>query len=191
MKKFLSLKNILVCAGALLGVLVFALSFADGLVGTTDFGNTKMPNLVWGVKQIIFYGGGAEVKWAFYDGFGISTSGILPLPFVGVLLALIAAVAACVVLFLVKDAKVQKIALLVCAGLLLVGGVFQFFAGAMFPDHVANQMIAAGVIPESNRELVHKMFSDMHVNAVVILTGIFGVLGGLSVAVSQFLPEKK
>lgn len=52
-------------------------------------------------------------------------------------------------------------------------------------------MIAAGVIPESNRELVHRMFSDMHVNAAVILTGIFGVLGGLSVAVSQFLPEKK
>lgn len=191
MKKFLTLKNILVCVGALFGILVFALSFADGMKGVMDGADARIPNIVWGsTKLFITYGGQTET-FAFYDGFGVANSGILALPFIGVLLALLSAIGACVVLFIVKDAKVQKIALLVCGGLLLLGGVFQFFAGAMFPGHVANKMIANGVIPESNRELVYRMFANMHANAAVYLTGVFGVLGGAAIAVSQFLPEKK
>ena len=191
MKKFLTLKNILVCCGALLGVLVFAVSFADGLAGTMEGANAKLPNLVWGVKKIVFSVGGKETTYAFYDGFGIPSSGVLVLPFIGLLLGLLSAIGAVVVLFLVKDAKAQKIALFVCAGLILVGGVFQFFAGSMFPGQVANKMIAAGVIPESNRELVYRMFADVHANAAVYLTGVFGILGGLSIAASHFVPEKK
>ena len=191
MKKFLTLKNILVCAGALFGILVFALSFADGMKGVIDGVDGKIPNIVWGSTKIIGSFGGHVETVPFYDGFGVASSGILALPFIGVLLALLSAIGACVVLFVVKDAKVQKIALLVCGGLLLLGGVFQFFAGAMFPGHVANKMIANGVIPENNRELVLRMFADMHANAAVYLTGVFGVLGGAAIAVSQLLPEKK
>lgn len=191
MKKFLTLKNILVCVGALFGILVFALSFADGMNGVIDEANAKIPNIVWGSTKLIASLGGKTRTFPFYDGFGVASSGVLALPFIGVLLALLSAIGACAVLFLVKDAKVQKIALLVCGGLLLLGGVFQFFAGAMFPNQVANKMINAGVIPESNRELVHRMFSNMHANAAVYLTGIFGILGGAAIAVSQFLPEKK
>ena len=191
MKKFLTLKNILVCVGALFGILVFALSFADGMKGVIDGVDGKIPNIVWGSTKIIGSFGGHVETVPFYDGFGVASSGILALPFIGVLLALLSAIGACVVLFVVKDAKVQKIALLVCGGLLLLGGIFQFFAGAMFPGHVANKMIANGVIPESNRELVYRMFANMHANAAVYLTGVFGILGGAAIAVSQLLPEKK
>ena len=191
MKKFLTLKNILVCVGALFGILLFAVSFADGMKGVIDGVDARIPNIVWGSTKIIGSFDGHVETVPFYDGFGLANSGVLALPFIGVLLALLSAIGACVVLFLVKDAKAQKIALLVCGGLLLLGGIFQFFAGAMFPGHVANKMIANGVIPESNRELVHRMFSDMHANAAVYLTGIFGILGGAAIAVSQFLPEKK
>ena len=191
MKKFLTLKNILVCVGALFGILVFALSFADGMKGVIDGIDGKIPNIVWGSTKLIGSFGGHVETVPFYDGFGVASSGILVLPFIGVLLALLSAIGACVVLFVVKDAKVQKIALLVCGGLLLLGGVFQFFAGVMFPGHVANKMIANGVIPENNRELVLRMFADMHANAAVYLTGVFGVLGGAAIAISQLLPEKK
>ena len=191
MKKFLTLKNILVCVGALFGILVFALSFADGMKGVMEGDEARIPNIVWGSTKLFITSSGQTITFSFYDGFGVANSGILALPFIGVLLALLSAIGACVVLFIVKDAKVQKIALLVCGGLLLLGGIFQFFAGAMFPGHVANKMIAKGVIPESNRELVYRMFANMHANAAVYLTGVFGVLGGAAIAVSQFLPEKK
>ena len=191
MKKFLTLKNILVCVGALFGILVFALSFADGMKGVMEGDEARIPNIVWGSTKLFITSSGQTITFSFYDGFGVANSGILALPFIGVLLALLSAIGACVVLFIVKDAKVQKIALLVCGGLLLLGGVFQFFAGAMFPNQVANKMINAGVIPESNRELVYRMFANMHANAAVYLTGVFGVLGGAAIAVSQFLPEKK
>ena len=191
MKKFLTIKNILVCVGALFGILVFALSFADGMKGVMEGDEARIPNIVWGSTKLFITSSGQTITFSFYDGFGVANSGILALPFIGVLLALLSAIGACVVLFIVKDAKVQKIALLVCGGLLLLGGVFQFFAGAMFPGHVANKMIAKGVIPESNRELVYRMFANMHANAAVYLTGVFGVLGGAAIAVSQFLPEKK
>ena len=191
MKKFLTLKNILVCCGALFGVLLFAVSFADALKANIDGVEATVPNIVWGATKIKGVFHGKEEILPFYDGFGLASSGVLPLPFIGVLLALLSAIGAVVVLFFVKDAKVQKIALLVCGGLLLVGGIFQFFAGSMFPGHVADKMIAAGVISEGERPLVFRMFADAHANAAVYLTGVFGILGGLSIAASQFVPEKK
>lgn len=191
MKKFLTLKNILLCAGALCGILVFALSFASGMSGIIEGIQAKIPNIIWGATQIKGNINGHVEVIAFYEGFGLTSSGVLALPFIGVLLALLAAIGACVVMFVVKNEKTRKIVLLVCAGLILLGGVFQFFSGAMFPNHVANRMIANGVIPESNRPYVIQMFVQMHANAAVYITGVIGILGGLAVGASQFLPEKK
>ena len=191
MKEKLTLRNILVCAGAFLGLLVFCLSFADTLKSNIDTAQATFYNVVWGCKKVTAIVGGVTKEGTTYDAFGIENVGALALPLVGLILVLLSAIGAVVVALFVKNEKIAKIALLVCAGLILVGGVLQFFAGAFFPGQVADKMIKADVIPASERKNVIEGFKNKQTGAAVIITGILGVLGGALVAVSLFVPDKK
>ena len=191
MKEKLTLRNILICAGAFLGLLVFCLSFADTFKSNIDAAQATFHNVVWGCKKVTADVGGKMKEADLYDAFGIKNAGALALPLVGLILVLLSAIGAVVVALFVKNEKIAKIALLVCAGLILVGGVFQFFAGAFFPGRVADKMIKEGVITASERKFVLEGFKNRHVGAAVIITGILGILGGALVAVSQFIPDKK
>ena len=191
MKEKLTLRNILICAGAFLGLLAFCLSFADTFKSNIEAAQATFYNVVWGCKKVTAIVGGITKEATMYDAFGIQNAGALALPLIGLILVLLSAIGAVVVALFVKNEKIAKIALLVCAGLILVGGVFQFFTVALFPGQVADKMIKEGIIPASQRAEVIKGFKNEHGGAAIVITGILGILGGALVAVSQFIPNKK
>ena len=180
LKKIL-LPMIFIALAATALILIALASFKGSMGGL----NATVKGITFGAnKAITTYGGMTHEQT--YNGYPPAV-----LPLVGFILIAVGVIAGGAVAFFADKINAAKIVLIAAAILVVVGGIFQFFAGAMFPGHVANKMIANGVIPESNRELVHRMFANMHANAAVYLTGVFGILGGAAIAVSQFLPEKK
>ena len=185
MKKFFTLRNILVCAGAFLGLLIFVFSFLTALRFTNGNDWNEYKGIIWGCRTV-----------AFSNGSSITSSAddalkALGLPLVGAILALVAALGAAVlVLFgdkLFKNEKVSKIALIVCGGLLVLGGVFAFFTQESFIKVAADE---AGISVENYKKALEIAGTKISCGLPVV-SGILGILGGAAIVVSQFLPNKK
>ena len=185
MKKFFTLRNILVCAGAFLGLLIFIFSFLTAFRLTNGSDWNEYRGIIWGCRTV-----------AFSDGSSVTASGddalkAVGLPLVGAILALVAALgAAFVVLFgskVFKNEKVSKIVLIACGGLLVLGGVFAFFTQAGFEKVLADE---AGISVENLKKLWDAAGTKVSCG-LPIVSGIFAILGGAAIVVSQFLPNKK
>ena len=190
MKKFLTLRNIVLCCGALFLLVAFFLSFAAG-IKLTDMGQTgTFKNVIWGCKKVVL----PEREVSVAVVFGTENIGPAVLPFIGLLLMVLAAIGAILVALLVKKpwAKWVIIALAVLA---IAGAVFQFF--------VINQFLRAGVNAAVKEGLVSKDYAEQYFETLKadfksgdakapmsIVMGILGILGGSAVGASQFLPEK-
>ena len=90
--------------------------------------------------------------------------------FVGYLLFFLSAAGACALTFLGMDAKTKKYASLGLAFLFVLAAIFVF--------------IEAGVV---NGRLDASMY---HLSAAPVIAGILGILAGLAVALSEFVPDK-
>ena len=145
----------------------------------TMLGELTVKGITFGASEQVIVSGGhtASDKLSGYDP---SLMPLLGFIFIGVGL-----IAAAVGLFLVKDQKVAKVVVLGAAVLVLVGGVFQFFALQSFAKVTAKKS-------GSEYEDVLKSFKDNN-GRVPLCTvgGVLGLVGGLVLACQALLPAKK
>ncbi len=179
MKKF-TLRDILICAGAFLGVLVFIFSIVAELriVGVGMYGDTSYLNFIWGATRVKDNVSGAVDTLP-----AEMQLGAVALPLIGAILALVAGLGAVVVNFLVKDEKVRRICMFVCGGLLVLGGVFTFFAETSYLTTAAKK---GGMTLDQ-----YKQYLQAHNLAVKcglpIVSGILAIVGGGAVCASEFV----
>ena len=193
MKKIFTLKNIVLFAGALLLLVAFFISFAAKLTAYQSGFTQSYNNIIWGSNSITLNG----EKHSFVEvGIGIDKADPAALPLVGVILMILAAIGAILVALLVKKpwAKWVVVGLGVLA---ITGAVFQFFAMTGFLRGMVNAMARAlGVtdkqaIEQEYQSALEAMKEQGAKTTVSTLMGVFGIVGGLAVGASQFLPEKK
>ena len=181
MKKFLTLKNILLCGAAVFAIVAFVLSFTAGVHFKDDHGNDAMFfNFIWGPKR---FGEGGHTD--------VIPSSLLPmpvatLPLVGALLVIVGAVAA-VVIGLFLDKPIAKWVVLGCGALAIVGGVFFFLFRSAAIAQLAKIM---GATIEQAESVVETQGIKV-ISAGAIVGGILGILAGGSCVASALLSEKK
>ncbi len=185
MKKFLTLKNILICAAAFVGLVVFFLSFAvqAQLKGTTG-GHTmvaKIVNSVWGATEGRTYQDGQFVVAMRLDG------GVSILPILGFVFVLLGAIGAVLVAFLVKKPWAKWV-VLACGVLALLGGVFQFFGGES--AYVAYAKSIDATVEQAKAYLADQGIKA-NPGALGIILGILSILVGGAFGAAALLPEKK
>ena len=180
MKKFLTFKNILICAALVLAVVAFVLSFVARFSVTMYGQRGQMLNFVWGCNEAIV-GGHKEVL--------PNKAGVSAILATGSLFILIGAIGAAVVGFFLKKpwAKWVVVGL---AALVLVGGVFQFFYVRSFANAMGK--LAPAEYQKQAAEEYFKMFkSGNPTSAGVIVEAILGILAGCALGAAALLPEKK
>lgn len=183
MKGKLTLRNVLICAGAFLAILVFVFSFLTALRSTSSFGDAELLNVIWGSTQSkdIASGKVSDLPEA---------QKALGLPLVGAIMVLVGGLCALVMaLFgekLIKDEKVRKIVVLVAAGLVVLGGVFQFFVVSAY---ISAQAKANGVTVEQYKKLLEDGGVTLS-STMSIVSGILAVLGGGAICASEFVKSK-
>ena len=193
MKKFLTLKNIVLCSGALLLLVAFFLSFGATAHGTNHGVASSYDNIVWGCNSLTIDG----VKHPLSELMpGLVRAKPAALQLTGIILMLVAAIGAALVALLVKKpwAKWIVVGLAVVA---VAGAVFQFFALQGFVRGMVNAM--AENLGITDKEAIEQEYKEFLKNAredgvkitMNIVMGVLGIIGGLAVGASQFLPEKK
>ena len=187
MKEKLTLRNIIILCAAFVGLLVFCLSFA--VKGTMDVegAHITISNAVWHPAKVVITEHG-HVQFVTLRNDQIA---IFALPLIGAILALVAGAGAVVVALVVKDNKIAKFALLGCALLAVVGGVFMFFVSETILRTVV--MAEAGSLDylEQMREYVKQAGGTYNGGALSYILGALGILAGVAIGVAPFLPEKK
>ena len=181
MKKFLTLKNVLLCCAAVFAVVAFILSFTAGVHLKDGHGVDAMfYNFIWGPKRFSESGVTADIP-----------SNVLPmpvatLPLVGALLVIVGVCAAVVCAFLIKKPFVKWV-VVGCGALAVVGGVFFFLFKSGGVAQFAKVMGLTIEQAESAIAAAGIKFSS----AGAVVAGILGIFAGGSCIASQFLPEKK
>ena len=185
MKKLLTLKNILILAGAFLGLLVLLFSFLAAYrvnQGGSDW--SEIRTIIWGARTTVNSDGSSNTVAAE------DAIDALALPIIGAILAALAACGAVVLVFFgdkfFKEAKISKIAFFVVGGLLVLGGIFTFFTKGQFEAAYAK---SGGMTVEDYHDGLNLLKWTVSC-ALPIVSGILGVLGGASIIVSQFVPDK-
>ena len=190
MKNKLTLRNVLICCGAFLALLVFIFSFLTTLRLVDGSTTTTYQNIIWGTNKEIVVNGGTKVEQTLDPAYPAAV-----LPFIGVLMVILGGIGAVVVALVVKDEKIRKIALLACAGLIVVGGVFHFFTYSSFADAVAryyNDHKISSALPDRTGQYYLDAWKDSQPSvAMAVISGILAILGGGAVCVSQFVKDKK
>ena len=192
MKKFLTLRNIVLCCGALFLLVAFILSFVASLKLTNHGMVAEVKNIVWGANKVIVDGQERPIS----EFAGVDKVGPAVLPFIGALLVILAAVGAILVALLVKKpwAKWVVIGLAVLA---IVGGVFQFFAYDQTIRASVNALAKEAGVTDKEQikeaiEQTKEIYNEFNPKTIVnVLMGVLGIVGGLAIGGSQFLPEKK
>lgn len=123
MKKLLTLPNILKLAGALLGIIAFALMFADQLF--LQLGNTKV---MVPFDDAMFGDGGSAIT------------------FIGYLLILLAALGLVALVLLKLDKKHGKLIALCLAGILILGAIFVLIEAAVVNGKNGSLKLAAAPV---------------------------------------------
>lgn len=187
MKEKLTLRNIIIVSAAFLGLLVFCLSFA--VKGTIDIegAHITISNAVWHPAKVVILENGHVEQYSLRG----DQIAIFALPLIGAILALVAGAGAVVVALFVKDNKIAKFALLGCALLAVVGGVFMFFVGETVLRTVVMAETGSLDLLEKMREIVKQSGGGYNGGALSYILGALGILAGVAIGVAPFLPEKK
>ena len=189
MKEKLTLKNIILLAAAGVAFIVFCLSFAIPLRFTAEESG-RAPFIIWGCSKLVA-DGGKEMAW--YDIIGIEKLDPNFFGLFGVLLALLAAAALVLAVFVIKNEKVAKIIVLVCAGVLLLSGIFQFLLVSGFKASLVNPIIrkfGEAIRADAEKEVAY-MQSYFRLSAGSVICGVVTILAAVAAGVSPFLPVKK
>ena len=173
MKKLLTLRNVLVCGGALFALVAFILAAACG---------AKVTYNGWGGESDVLYQGAV---------FGSGSRGAAVLPLIGAILIMVGLVCALVIALFgdrfLKDEKIRMIALLVAAGLIVLGGVFLFF----IKDGLAEARAKEIGYNTTKADVLSTWSHGTFEAAGIVIGGVLAVLGGLSICCSQFVKDKQ
>ena len=184
MKKYLTLHNVILCCAAFVGLLFFGLSFAAKASASVQGVSYVFNGSVWGSFSLTLEGGTTSINQA------LNVHSLFPLPMIGFILLLVGTLAALCGGLLVKDEKIKKIVLLSCAGLVLVGGVFQFFN----TENVYYAFQAAFAEDFATVERVKQLFAESGAKvsggALCIISGIFSILAAGGIALVPFIKDK-
>lgn len=188
MKKFLTLRNIVLLGALVFGLLAFFLSFGASMTVTMDGSRGTMKNIIWGCNLFVVEGHGEVPPFEF---------GPSVLPMIGLILILVGTLAAVVVgLFLNKP--FAKWIVLCGAVVALAGSVMAFIVVGPFARAYVDAVVKAGemsLTPEQYNQLLEMMKTELNkgnpVAVIPVLSGIFGIIAAGACGVSQFLPEKQ
>ena len=193
MKKFFTLRNIVLLAGSFILVQFFFLSFAGKCVAYVDGYKYSYNLIVWGSNSFTVEGHKVPISDL---GIGVDHFQPSALLLVGFILMLLAAIGAVLVALLVKKPFAKWI-IVACAGVALIGAIFQFLAKDSFARaYIGTMAKAAGMTDkEQIREAIAEFKGEMTKSGAKfvlnVLAGVFGIIGAGAIGVSQFLPEKK
>ena len=175
MKEKLTLRNLLLCGGALAGLVAFVFTFLAKVTVSFMGSVTQYKNAIWGAKVQI----GSD-SWL--------QLGPSVLPMIGAILIIVAAICAGVMLLagetLVKEEKIRKIILWVAAGLMVVGGVLLFFTLQGFVKAYADKT-------HQDYSTLLKNIKEMNPKTTMsVIAGIGAILGGLCIGVAPVVKQK-
>ena len=185
MKKFLTLKNILLCSACIFALVAFILSFTADVkfVDAEGYGEMFF-NFIWGPKKLAEFGNG-QTQTAPIPA-ELLPMPVATLPLVGSLLVFIGAVAAVVVGLLVKKPWAKWV-VLGCAVVVLVGGVFFFF----IKDGALAQLAKAMRVDKEGAQAIIDYYKLKIKSAGAVVGGIMGILSACSLCGAAFVPEKQ
>ena len=184
MKNLLSVRGMLIAVGTLLGILVFVFSFlvsvksVNSALGVTT--TTIENGVIWGCGSVKIITGSTEITKTIDP-----KHGALLLPLIGAILALVGGLGACLVLLLVKDAKLSRICLIVCGALLVVGGVFYLLTMNSYYAEEAKRLNTT--VEDIKKGL--KLLGTKVSSPLATVGGILGIVGGLSVCGGALLSK--
>ena len=182
----LTLRKILLLAAAFVGVLVFVFSFVAAYRVVPSNNHWEQVNtFIWGARTTVYYDGSSHTAAP------ADAAKAVALPIVGAILAVLAGICLCVMVFagekLIKDQKMRMIIILCAAGLLVLSGIFMFFARYGFE----NKNMVDGSLYKTVKDYRDAM-KQMNVKiscALPVVSGILAILGGGAAVVSQFVKE--
>ena len=120
-KKFLPFIALFMAAAA------FVLSFFATLQIVQYGVHAEFKNIIWGCKQVTIEGTVRTIK----ETFGFESSGIAPLPFIGLVMMLVGAIASVILTLFVKN-KFTKWIVLGCSALILAGGIIYSIGAILY-----------------------------------------------------------
>ena len=187
MKEKLTLRNIIICSAAFIALLIFCLSFAVKAHIEIEGAHYRFFTAVWHIEKVV----GVENGHIETTMLPKEYTSLFALPLVGFILALVAGIGAVVIALLIKNEKLSKILILVCAVLMIAGGVFMFFVGesAIRTFTLANGGTLAHVT--EMKEVMKELGGKYYTGALGIICGVLSILAGAVMGVFQFLPDKK
>ena len=187
MKEKLTLRNLVICIAAFIALLAFCLSFAVKAHITVEGADYRLYTAVWHVEKVVGFENGHSETMILPKEY----TSLFALPLVGFILALVAGVGAVVISLLVKNEKLSKILVLVCAVLMVVGGVFMFFVGetGIRTFTIANGGTLTDVT--EMKEVIKQLGGKYYTGALGIILAILTLLAGAAMGAFQFLPDKK
>lgn len=173
MKKFLTVKNLVLVVAFILGLVAFILSFnVNPIIYKGTLVEVDFKNVVWG---------GAVWPTLTEDKKIAATA----LPLVGALLVLVGSLAACCLGFfgekLFKDAKIKMIVAIGCGTLVILGGAFFFATKDSFATNLA-------LVSSLSKENALKDLSDF---GPEVASSILGIVSGLAIVAAVFVPNKQ
>ncbi|MCQ2802400.1 MAG: hypothetical protein MJ225_01810 [Bacilli bacterium] len=171
MKEKLNLRNILAWGGALLAIIAFFVCMTAGLKGSAmyDMGmvvNVNMKGLIIGTQKAV-----VDVPIVGKITEELPNVARPTLSLIGIILAIVAAIAVVVVSFVVKDEKTQKIITLVCGVVIVVAAVLVLLLKSGYISALANKVGA-------DKEAIKETYADMNLNGGAIATAVMLILGG-------------
>lgn len=199
MKKYLTLRNVIMGSAIFIALLFFFLSFAINASGIANLGDqmkVTFKGIVWGTSSIV----GTKISTgetnteSIYEMFGFSSSGLNLPVFFGVLLPLLAAVALAFCFFAVKNKKHFQYIGLVLALVFITGGILQFFAISGLKDAFVRQFVTYQEMTKEQAKIaVETMIGgyNLGLSALSIISGIFAILAGLGVGFAQVVEDKQ
>ena len=188
MKKFFTLRNIVLLGAVVFGLVAFFLSFAANLTVTMDGSRGTLKNIVWGCNLFVADGHAEVPPYKF---------GPSVLTMIGFILILVGILgAAAVGLFLQKP--FAKWIVVACAAVALVGSVFTFIFVGPFARAFTDAMVKSTgmeLTPEQYNQLLEQVKGQFESGNPscpgCIVAGILGIIAAGAAGASQFLPEKK
>ena len=187
MKKFFTLRNILLLVAAVFGLVAFFISFGTNLTVTMDGIRGTLKGIIWGCKSYSLEGKDYPVPYKF---------GPSVLPMIGLILVLVGTIGAVAIGLLVKKPFAKWI-VLCCAVVALAGSVMAFIVVGPFARAYVDAAIKAEgdtPTPEQYEQMLTMMKTQLENGNPTcvgsVLSGIFGIVAAGAAGVSQFLPEK-
>ena len=189
MKEKLTLRNAIIWTAALGALILFFCSFgaSGSLKGMMEdfYCDFKVSHVIWGCNVVSGTAGGHPMT-------EILSKSVANAPgIIGAILLFLASGGLVATTFLIKDEKLAKILIFVCAGLMLVAGVLLFFVvEASWYVYKESLLEQTGIdMPIDVIKANHPGFKSGSVFAIV--GGIFAILFAGGAAASQFIPDRK